>query len=57
MRRAAFAVSSMEVVAFKVAFLGAITKMVFQSTNGGHQMLELTDMWPSGSKQWKTGIF
>ena len=39
-RRAAFAVSSREVVAFEVAFLGAIAGMVCGSTNGGRQMLE-----------------
>jgi hypothetical protein len=43
----------MEVVAFEVAFLGAITGMIFWSMNGGRQMLELTDTWPSGSKQWE----
>ena len=55
--KASFAASSMEVVAFEVAFLGAIMGMVFRSTNGGRQMLELIDTWPSGSKQWETGIF
>jgi hypothetical protein len=42
-RRAAFSVLSMEVVAFEVAFLGAIAGIVFQGTNGGRQMLELAD--------------
>jgi hypothetical protein len=45
----------MEVVAFEVGFLGAFAGMIFQSTNGGRQMLELTDTWPSGSKQWENG--
>jgi hypothetical protein len=46
-RRATFAASSMEVVAFEVVFLGAIAGMVFRGTNGGHQMLELADTWSS----------
>jgi hypothetical protein len=46
-RRAAFAASSMEVVAFGIALLGAIAGMVFRGTNGGRQMLELADTWSS----------
>jgi hypothetical protein len=46
-RRATFDVSSMEVVAFEVAFLVAIAGMVFRSMNGGRQMLELADTWSS----------
>jgi hypothetical protein len=49
--RVAFAASSREVVAFKVAFLGAIVRLLCQSTNGGRQMLEPTNTWSSGSKQ------
>jgi hypothetical protein len=46
-RRAAFAASSMEVLAFKVALLGAITGMGFCCTHGGRQMLEFADSWSS----------
>ena len=38
-RRATFAASSMEVVTFEVAFLGAIAGTIFRSTNDGRQML------------------
>jgi glutamine amidotransferase PdxT len=43
-RRAAIVASLKEVVAFEVAFLGAIAGMILQSTNGGRQMLELTNV-------------
>jgi hypothetical protein len=35
----------MEVAAFEVALLGAIVGMFFRCTNGGRQMLELTNTW------------
>jgi hypothetical protein len=50
------AASSKEVVAFEVAFLGGIVRLVCRSTNGGHQMLELTDTWSSRPKQWEVGM-
>jgi hypothetical protein len=40
--------SSREVVAFDVAFLGAIVGLLCRSTDGGCQMLEPTDTWLSG---------
>jgi hypothetical protein len=42
-KRVVFVASSMEVAAFEVALLGAISGMVFRSTNGGRQMLELAN--------------
>jgi hypothetical protein len=41
--RVTFAASSREVVDLEVAFLGAIAGLLCQSTNGGRQMLVLTD--------------
>jgi hypothetical protein len=49
--RAAFAVLTREVVAFKVTFLGAIAGLVYRSTNNGQQMFEPTDTWSSVPKQ------
>jgi hypothetical protein len=44
-RRATFAALSMEVVAFEVALLGAITGIVPRCPHSGHQMLELANTW------------
>jgi chemotaxis receptor (MCP) glutamine deamidase CheD len=55
-RKAAFAASPMEVVAFEVAFLGAITGMIFQSTNGGRQMLDSLTHVRVGPSNGKTRI-
>jgi hypothetical protein len=47
------AASSMEVAAFEFALLGAIVGMVFCSTNGARQMLELANSWSVKLKQWE----
>jgi hypothetical protein len=39
--------------AFEFALLEAITGMVFRSTNGGRQMLELANSWLVKLKQWE----
>jgi hypothetical protein len=48
--RAAFAVSSREVVALEVAFLRAIAALLCQNANGGCQMLVPIDTWSNESK-------
>jgi hypothetical protein len=52
-RRAAFATSSMEMVVFEFALLGAIVGMVCRSTNGGRQILELANPWLAKLKRWE----
>jgi hypothetical protein len=45
----------METVAFEFALLGAIAGMFCRSTNGGRQMLELTNSWLAKLKQAENG--
>jgi hypothetical protein len=53
-RSAAFAASLMETVAFEFALLGAIVGMLYYSTNGGRQMLELANSWLGKLKRWES---
>jgi hypothetical protein len=53
-RSAAFTASSMETTTFEFALMGAIAGMLYRSTNGGSQMLELANSRSDKLKWWES---